>query len=554
MKTSIIPTRALVLACLIIASWQSAGGSAPLCESKAGGRCFYISALTGNDTNDGSYTQPWRTARNIVSYYDGSNPPPKPTALIAGDVVYFLEGTYSDSIYYQSGVPTTKRLMKFRNLHGTAAAPIVLRAYPGQRVRFSPKEPIPGIEVLQCDHFILDGFEIDHTYGPGVWASEVTGLELRNLWVHEVDGVDNDNIAGIYALDVNQLDLHHCVLNDNYDRTCADTSGTKTANSRNLVLFGGGNVRVHHNLIFQSPLISATKTGAGMTVKHGFRVPSVLEVDHNVFSNCWENSIGIGYTTSPAVPYTAYVHHNLLLNSDGVRVQDFGASPAAPITVVITNNTFIDSAGLAENPALAFTPTLEATVRVSLAQNIIVSTGNYNRDSGVLTVAPYASDALYDQVATNHTLLCDSNCYFNPSRPMFWSLFAYNGGTANAYGTEGGLYDYASWQSLGYDTHSRVEDPRLNSQFLPQNTNCQRMGWAPWQDYAHCEIQSGSLVSLRFAGDPASPQRVEYADRLDSTLRWKDLGSVPATAGPVVFTDGESAYAPQRFYRIRRGP
>src|SRR5205814_5040657 len=74
---------------------------------------FYVSP-TGSPSGDGSFTNPW----DLATALDG------PAAVTPGSTIWLRGGTYSDGPYYGGYLS---------NLTGTAAAPIVVRQFPGER-------------------------------------------------------------------------------------------------------------------------------------------------------------------------------------------------------------------------------------------------------------------------------------------------------------------------------------------------------------------------------------------------------------------------------------
>ena len=41
---------------------------------------------------------------------------------------------------------------------------------------------------------------------------------MTRNWIHGVDGVDDNNVAGLYVTNSNNVRIHHNLLNANYDR------------------------------------------------------------------------------------------------------------------------------------------------------------------------------------------------------------------------------------------------------------------------------------------------------------------------------------------------
>ncbi len=440
----------------------------PLCEATGSGQCRYISKLTGNDSNPGTFEQPWKTFAPIFHFrcFSGSGPgcpgdvaPANTYSLQAGDVVYVMSALYNESF----DVEGTRYSLHLSGRNGTAAHPIVVKAYPGAHPVIAPASQAMGIYIHNSSHVLIEGFEVNRAYQHGVRTSDSSHLEFRNMWVHDTDGVDNSNIAGVRANETVDWSFHHSLIHDNYDRTNADTGGVRTENSRNIVLFGGGNVRFHHNVIFQTPATTANKTGSCIVHKHPLNHPGgTFEVDHNIFRNCYFAAIG-------SCSYGGRFHHNLIIDSDeSISIRNHGGPPSFYDNVA-EYNTIINTPGFRYSP----TEAISAGGTMGLAvfrKNIVVDNHPYNTDSGgILRIDTYGTLATQTAMQASGDLQINENCYHNTSHPV---RFAYYSNIP-----QGGLYTLAAWQGKGYDLQSFVTDPQLNADNAPQNASCSGFGY-----------------------------------------------------------------------------
>jgi hypothetical protein len=380
--------------------------------------------------------------------------------LSAGDVVYFLEGTYGENSTYWDET----RAIFLLGLKGTESQPIVLTAFPGHQPIIKPQARSNGIHILESSNVIIYGLTIDNAYGAGIWVEGGTNHTLDTVTVKNTDGVDNNNISGVYSLNVNNLTLKNSTIHDNFDRTNADTDGIKTDNSRNIVLFGGGDARIIGNSIYQSAPIFADKTGGCITYKHrATSDSSIFEVANNQLRNCNHTAIGSG------TPNT-WIHHNLILDSDPIAIRDFGG-PTRHDNIVVEFNTIIGGAGLSFNPSNRLAPIGTLTFK----NNIVVDNGSYYTERAIISIAPYGNDSLYEETVSNRKFSSNNNCYFNTtSETILWGAFAQNGGL---FGSLGQLYSYSEWQAIGLDLDSHVTNPGLDAvTFLPSSASCLQMG------------------------------------------------------------------------------
>ncbi|MEZ4370531.1 MAG: right-handed parallel beta-helix repeat-containing protein [Polyangiaceae bacterium] len=420
------------------------------CEATGSGRCLYIDPQLGDDTaGDGTQAHPWRTLANIVSYYgtpgeQGSTPKPSSaTTLAPGDVVYLFGGMYS-SVYNYQGY---EQVARFRGVSGTATDPIRIKAYPGQGPVIDGNAQGSGIVLAQLSHFELEGLEIKNTYGPGVRLEEADEIRLHRLHVHDVDGIDNDNIAGVYVVGSTSVELSCSNLHDNYDRH--PNGGSASENNSDVVLFGGGGIRVHHNKLWQSLPASAPVTGGCIKYKHAATLVSAsFEVDHNLLSNC--KFFGVGTGTQHT-----HVHHNLITRGEGIVSRDFGG-PTHQTDQLFEHNTLYQS-------TLSFYATdgyangdFADPSQFEFRRNIIVhELPQPGQERATVLISPYGNDALFDK--TVPALAFSQNCYLNTSGSVAFSLFAAGG----SWGDKGGLYSLTEWQALGFDTDSLETDPRF---------------------------------------------------------------------------------------------
>lgn len=428
----------------------------PLCEAKGSGRCYYVSKLTGSDTNSGTFDKPLKTYLR----FNPGNPAGSQISLQAGDVVYLMSGLYTENYSYEN----VQTAIYLNGRRGTSSTPIVVKAYPGAHPVISPSVNAYGVYLINDQYVTFDGIEIAGTYGAGVIIYESSYIEMRNMWVHDTDGLDNNNVAGFYINTVDHFTLDHSLVHDNYDRTNEDTGGEKTENSRNIVLFEGGNAKLSYNVVFQTPPITASKTGGCITYKHGQQVAGgTFEVDHTVLWNCFFHSIGTS-------TYNGNFHHNLILNSDQIHLKNLGGTTNIKDNV-FQFNTIVGGRGLAYLPSQAGTGNFGL---LTFKKNLVVDNGSYNSDiGGIIAIDPYGTDDFYSSVVSGNMLSFSSNCYYNPNQTAMFGLFSYNYGTNMS---AGGLYDFATWRSKGYDSGSSVTNPQLDSNFVPQASTCSAFG------------------------------------------------------------------------------
>jgi hypothetical protein len=132
------------------------------------GQTFYVST-TGNDSNPGTLAQPWRNVQKALN------------TLQPGQRALVREGTYEQNHRWDR--------------HGTAAAPVTVAAYPGERPVLRPAGGFP-IEI-SGSYFRLQGFVIENARGTSAANVYPTGpahhLEISN------NDIRRSQDQGIYA-------------------------------------------------------------------------------------------------------------------------------------------------------------------------------------------------------------------------------------------------------------------------------------------------------------------------------------------------------------------
>jgi len=434
----------------------------PLCEATGTGKCYYISSTTGADGNAGTFQSPWRSLNRIGTFAcdtasstcAGDRPLHTPVRLAAGDVVYLLGGLYSTSM--RNNQVTASLYMA--NVSGTESAPIKIRNYPGTNPLISPTARVGGIYFENVSNIQIEGLEISRTYGDGYTHHESSNVILSGVWIHDCDGVDNFNLSGIKIGNINNFTLKNSILNDNYDRTCQDTNGQPTENSRNMVIFGSNTVRIKYNVIFQTPPINASKTGACLGYKHDATgTAPVFEVKGNTFSNCFDAAIQ-SYTHNGT-----YTDNRIFNSTRGFRIWTSGDFTDLR-NHLIERNLFIETQPLDYRPSGVLGNGHYGNV--TFRRNTVKFTGPYSNDvAGVINIDPYGDPSVLAVILNPGQFQASENCYYNPAGEAKFGMFRAIPG--------GGLYNLAGWKSLGLDSGSVEVNPAFDAKFVPTNPTCQ---------------------------------------------------------------------------------
>ncbi|MHC4640675.1 MAG: right-handed parallel beta-helix repeat-containing protein [Planctomycetota bacterium] len=425
----------------------------------ASGKSYYIDPVNGSDKEDGRKESPWKSFTNIISYYNPSYRPHGWVELAPGDCIYLMNGVYSEILHpggWKKG-PTSggSFVAYFRGKRGDKNKQFQIKPYPGHKPIIDTQCKGIGISIFQSGNWEIEGIEVRNAYGRGISLTESKEIKLHDVHIHDTDGVDNNNIAGLYITDCRDVEIHSCIFNDNYDRTCADTDGKATENSTNVVIFGGmqgGNIEIHDCLIYQSLPLSHKLSGGGIKYKHASRIPeATFHVHHNTFKNCKFFAFGTGTANT-------HFHHNLIVGGGGISSRDFGGV-THQVNQVFEHNTLYDTSGFQMNPTTRWRNKTfpDDPKNIVFKNNIVYETrDSYSQERGTVTVGTYISDELYHIILRE--LRFENNCYYNPKKAIRFNIaagFNYKEG----YG-EGDFYSLKQWQTkYGYDLNSHESNP-----------------------------------------------------------------------------------------------
>lgn len=448
---------------------------------------YYVDAINGNDSNPGTVDAPLKSYLPFVFAWGPENAAAGigRIDLKPGDIVEFAPGVYSDT-YRNPG--DSYRGFHLRDVFGTAESPIILRGQPGAVLDTQPPDNNEGgsLTITGGGWFEITGFEFTG-YGKGLIVNG-DNILVQDNYFHNNDGTDNFNQAALYVAHAKNVEITSNLFVDNFDRTNADTNGKKTENSRHAVFFANpGKIKFHDNRVLNTVPTTSQKTGVGVTVKHGD--DGSFEADHNVMSQLWFHAFG---TSTPR----SNIHHNLIVDSGGLHVRDFGGA-AYFNEMVFANNTLtaIDgntgsgfSVNMHEcwygNEAISTDrcnpdhtrpiESFDTLGPVAFNDNIVVDHRSNTQDRGIVRISTYGTDERYEMVIEQHALLAEGNVYHNTAETPQFNVFNVNGGTR---GEKGAAHGFDGWQALGFDSEGTVAAPQFDDVYMPQNSAAVGAGW-----------------------------------------------------------------------------
>ena len=181
------------------------------------GQTFYV-ATNGNDSSPGTIDQPWRTVQKALN------------VLLPGQRALVRAGTYAQNHRWDR--------------HGTAAEPVTLAAYPGERPVLRPGGGFP-IEI-SGSYFRLQGFVIENALGTSGANVYPTGP------AHHIE-ISNNEIRfsqdqGIYS----DSSTHHLHILDNlvHDNGLGHVPGQHQSHG---LYIEGDNDLIANNVVYDHP-------------------------------------------------------------------------------------------------------------------------------------------------------------------------------------------------------------------------------------------------------------------------------------------------------------
>ena len=214
------------IACVFIFALARPAGGSTYQPAPAGGT-YYV-APTGNDSNPGTLSEPWRTIQHAAG------------ALIAGDTVYIRAGTYRERV-----VPANS---------GSAGNVITYAAYPGEVVTINGT----GVDVPEYTGlFYLEGRNYIRVSGLRVINSAYYGI------IAEDSGyitIDHNYTHNTYSSGISAWGCHHIIVEYN-EVTGACTSGWQES----LSISNTDTFEVRYNLVHD--VMPGTNGKEGITIK-----------------------------------------------------------------------------------------------------------------------------------------------------------------------------------------------------------------------------------------------------------------------------------------------
>jgi hypothetical protein len=427
-------------------------------SSEAAGGSFYV-ATSGNDSNDGSLSAPWRTIQHAI---DQVSP---------GDTIYVRSGTYQEFVTFHTSGSATGGYITLRNYAGET--PVI----DGTGLSVNGQV---GLFYLQDIAYIkIIGFELrnlttsDANDDPaGIWVFGASHhIEIRNTVIHDIQNTAvNGNAHGIVFYGNNATaSINNIVIDGNEIRKCV------LGWSETLALNGNvENFVVSNNIIHDNNNIGIDFVGYEDACK------GCGELDRVRHGSCISNTVyNINSSTNPA--------YGGDMGADGIYV-DGGTDIIIEKNRVYTCNIGIEVASEHQGRDSSY-----VTVRNNFVYNSDVtgiSIGGYDANRGSTKYCQIVNNTLYHndtthsgsgevciQYDTQHNSMKNNIFYANSQNLFISNAYTANTGNEvdyNLYYSPGGANgstwqwqnitysSFSAWQAgTGNDPHSLFSTPQL---------------------------------------------------------------------------------------------
>jgi uncharacterized protein DUF1565 len=428
------------------------------------GVTYYVST-SGNDTNAGTLSAPWRTIQHAAN------------SVHAGDTVEVESGTYNEIVTMKTSGNATQGYITFTN-------------YPGQ----SPIVDGTGLSVGSSGQTGL--FSLEGTFNYII----IQGFEIRNF----SSSAKGKSPVGV---DFEGAGSNIEILNNHIHNIAQTLSSCNAANALAVAIYGTQAPGSINNLTFSGNEIDHNTTGCSENVSFDGNVQYFVETNNLVHDGDNIGIDNIGFEgVSPNVAYDqardGWVFHNTIYNisstTNPVYHNQVGADGyyCDGCTRIIVERNLIHDSDLSE---MASEHSGHVSSYVTFRNNVIyhalyvgLSIGGYSKGVGGTDHCMIVNNSLWDDgtygnsglgelqiqyYATNNTI--ENNVVdgytltskyllydFTSSEPSP-ALLDYND-YYNTVGAAGSLWDwqgksingFSSYQSTsGQDTHSKFADP-----------------------------------------------------------------------------------------------
>jgi len=432
-----------------------------LVTQPASGNTYYVST-SGNDSNPGSFDQPWRHIQHAADLVQ------------AGDTVYVRQGVYREVVTMKSSGSSTAGFITFSSYPGELAT----LDGTGQRI---PNQQWGLFTIQSLSYIVINGFEIRNYKTTkvadvpiGVWLfGQGSNLQIVNNHIHNIETnapanpkLCNTDAFGltVYGTVGNQS-INALVISGN------EVDHNKTGCSETLSVDGNvENFLISNNLVHDDDNIGIDAIG----FEHVSPNPKTDQArDGEIRGNTVYNITSQGNPDYPNNDYSAdgiyvdggtqvVIEQNLIHNVDlGIEMASEHPSHVTSYVIARNNVIYLDNSN--GTSIGGYANGVGGTDHCTVVNNTLFSDGTKgaNNNSGEFQIQYHATNNVYE----NNIVYANPQALFlynYTSKPLSPAVIDYN----LYYSTAGAANGNWTWQGknyTGYDNYRKKTGLDANS-------------------------------------------------------------------------------------------
>ncbi len=495
---AVVPNPAIVTVAAVSQADPTKSASAQVTITAVIGIAFYVST-TGNDSNPGTISSPWRTIQHAAN------------SVKAGDTVYVRGGMYNESV----NIPAS----------GSAiAGSITFQTFPGESAILDGTGLVPStsstqglINITNQSYISIQGFEIRNyqtasasAIPAGIWVSgSGSNIQILNNLIHNIvtTSETTGNAFGIAVYGTAApASLDGVTISGN------QVYGLKTGNSESVNVDGNvTNFAITNNIIHDDDNIGIDVIGfEGVSPNPAYDYARNGTIAGNTIYNISAiNNPGEGNQYDANGIYVdggsqVVIERNLIHDVD-IGIEMASEHQGHVTSFVIARNNLVYSANSTGITIGGYASNVGGTDHCTIVNNTLFQNDTKNTGSGEFQIQYYATNNVFKNnivYASSQGLFINNYTNSEPDPAdvdynLYYSLLSSSMAVFLWNGTN--HTGFSSYQSAtGKDSHSQYVDP----QFLSLTTPDLQIQLTSPAVNAGINLGTGVVGALDFAGNP----------------------------------------------------
>lgn len=495
---AVVPNPATVTVTAISQADAAKSASAQVTITAVIGRAFYVST-TGNDSNPGTLTAPWKTIQHAAN------------SVQAGGTVFVRGGVYNESVNISVSGSLT-------------AGPITFENYPGENAIIDGTGLVPStsspqglINIVNQSYISIQGFEIRNyqtssssATPAGIWVSgSGSNIQLLNNVIHNIVTI-SETTGSAFGIAVYGTSAPTSL--DSLTVSGNQVYGLRTGTSESVNVDGNvTNFTISNNTIHDNDNIGIDVIGfEGVSPDPTYDYARNGTVANNTIYNISAiNNPGEGNQYDANGIYVdggsqVVIERNLIRNVDiGIEMASEHSGHVTSFVIARNNLVYLsNSVGITIG---GYASNVGGTDHCTIVNNTLFQNDTKNTGSGEFQIQYYATNNVFKNnivYALSQGLFIGNytNSEANPA-DIDYNLYysSLNSSAAKFFWNSTNYTGFSSYQSAtGKDSHSQYADPQFLSLTMPD------LHIQPTSPAINAGINLGPAVvgTLDFAGNP----------------------------------------------------